>query len=113
MKEVRQMPYTKKEAVAIWKQWKDENQMKYWAIRTFCSNCGGKENLQVHHNDGDKTHNDRDNLECLCNVCHLKFHNKEFVLAYLPEPKKDVPIIPIESYLGRRRRPKWLSHLSD
>jgi 5-methylcytosine-specific restriction endonuclease McrA len=29
---------------------------------------------QVHHIDGDPSHNDRSNLMCLCSGCHLRVH---------------------------------------
>lgn len=44
-----------------------------------CENCGVKPNhflhrrwWHTHHKDGDKTHNENSNLECLCILCHSK-----------------------------------------
>ncbi len=39
-----------------------------------CQNCYGKENLDIHHIDGDWQNNELDNLTCLCRSCHMKVH---------------------------------------
>ena len=39
-----------------------------------CSNCGSKDNLHIHHLDGDMTNNALANLMTLCGSCHGKWH---------------------------------------
>ena len=41
-----------------------------------CQECGGKENLHIHHKNRNKKDNNIDNLICLCNKCHGKKHKK-------------------------------------
>ena len=46
-----------------------------------CVVCGavltrGKHKFAVHHIDGDKTHNDFDNLVLVCPTCHAMLHDK-------------------------------------
>lgn len=33
--------------------------------------------LQVHHKDGNRKNNERDNLQVLCRPCHLSHHNRQ------------------------------------
>jgi len=40
-----------------------------------CKNCGATESVDVHHRDGDRTHNEISNLIPLCKSCHQKVHN--------------------------------------
>lgn len=52
-----------------------------------CQRCGwgeinpttGKCPLEIHHKDGDKTHNDLDNLELLCPNCHSLTPNYKYL----------------------------------
>jgi 5-methylcytosine-specific restriction endonuclease McrA len=43
-----------------------------------CEECGATRNLKtklritVHHRDGNPKNNERTNLQCLCNKCHLQ-----------------------------------------
>lgn len=43
-----------------------------------CGECGNTRDLKrnirigVHHSDGNPKNNQRTNLECICNICHLK-----------------------------------------
>ncbi len=41
-----------------------------------CIDCGEKRNymLHVHHIDGDRSNNDKSNLEVVCGNCHIKRH---------------------------------------
>lgn len=41
-----------------------------------CQRCRRNEMLQVHHVDGDRTHNDPLNLLTLCAACHLALHGR-------------------------------------
>lgn len=46
-----------------------------------CERCGRRpkllRNLHVHHRDGDRSNNERSNLELLCRWCHLRHHDEE------------------------------------
>jgi len=39
-----------------------------------CAECGGTENIEVHHIDGDRRNNDPQNLLPLCQPCHRDVH---------------------------------------
>ena len=41
-----------------------------------CESCGEKINLHIHHIDGDRTNNTKENLKTLCGNCHTKEHMK-------------------------------------
>lgn len=42
-----------------------------------CEICGSKQNLDIHHIDGNWQNNNLDNLMCLCRSCHMKEERKE------------------------------------
>lgn len=48
--------------------------MEYFLKYDKCQNCGGTNNLDVHHNDGDPFNNRLNNLTLLCRSCHIKEH---------------------------------------
>lgn len=69
--------------------YKDFLKTKYWKMSSYikkkkagnrCELCNGKKNLEVHHrtyeNHGYELFN-QDDLICLCNDCHQKFHKIE------------------------------------
>lgn len=39
-----------------------------------CNDCGGTDNLAIHHINGDHNDNSQANLMCLCNSCHARLH---------------------------------------
>ncbi len=39
--------------------------------KDYCEKCGGRENLQVDHIDGNRSNNKEGNLQTLCNKCHI------------------------------------------
>jgi len=41
-----------------------------------CQVCSDRENILVHHRDGDRSNNDLDNLIPLCESCHGKVHGR-------------------------------------
>ena len=41
-----------------------------------CERCRNGPPLEVHHRDGDRTHNALSNLEALCVRCHLAEHDR-------------------------------------
>lgn len=46
-----------------------------------CANCGikGKENLSIHHIDGDRKNNSYENLIVLCHNCHHRINAKKTI----------------------------------
>jgi hypothetical protein len=38
-----------------------------------CENCG-RRSVEVHHQDANRSNNNKDNLMFLCNECHILFH---------------------------------------
>jgi|GEM_PF-1747917 len=45
-------------------------------LEDFCEACGTKENLEVHHINGDIQENTKENTMTLCHPCHMKLHWK-------------------------------------
>lgn len=43
-----------------------------------CNRCGSKDQLLVHHKNGDHLDNKKANLEVLCSPCHTSHHKKEY-----------------------------------
>lgn len=39
-----------------------------------CGNCGSESQLNLHHNDKDRTNNSPENLQTLCAPCHTRWH---------------------------------------
>ncbi len=50
----------------------DKYYQRFTATR--CNRCSSKRYLVVHHIDGSRQNQKRDNLETLCSVCHRKEH---------------------------------------
>ena len=44
------------------------------SVGNTCEICGSKENIQLHHKDGDYQNNNVDNFMALCSECHHKQH---------------------------------------
>lgn len=42
-----------------------------------CEFCGSKNNLDIHHKDGNWQNNNLDNLICLCRSCHTKLEKNK------------------------------------
>ena len=42
--------------------------------RDACETCGSRSLLGLHHLDGDRTNNSRENLQTLCPRCHTRWH---------------------------------------
>lgn len=45
--------------------------------KSFCEMCGGKELLEIHHIDRDKSNNKEENIQTLCKPCHALLHYVE------------------------------------
>lgn len=43
-----------------------------------CNRCGSKDQLLVHHKNGDHFDNELENLEVLCSPCHTSHHKTEY-----------------------------------
>ena len=43
-----------------------------------CSRCGSKDQLLVHHKNGNHLDNNKANLEVLCSPCHTSHHKTEY-----------------------------------
>lgn len=39
--------------------------------KSYCESCGGTERLEIDHIDADPSNNKLDNLQTLCNNCHI------------------------------------------
>jgi hypothetical protein len=58
-----------------------------------CGECGSDENIVVHHVDGDREHNELQNLLPLCRSCHTKVHRDNGDLSHLTSKLPDEKII--------------------
>jgi len=55
---------------------------KHWSNlgytkKTKCERCASKSNLVVHHRDRNRQNNALDNLETLCQLCHIQEHKED------------------------------------
>jgi len=39
--------------------------------KSYCEKCGGTERLEIDHIDANRSNNNPDNLQTLCNNCHI------------------------------------------
>lgn len=77
----------------------DGESVKFFAIRdskvrhnTPCEHCGCEmtDTFELHHVDGDRAHNDEDNLVWLCNSCHKKAH---YAMGRVRQYQKGIPTV--------------------
>ena len=55
-----------------------------------CGNCSGRDDLFIHHKDGDDSNNAENNLQVLCRKCHAALHGKiRFNQKYPVHPFKE------------------------
>lgn len=59
----------------------DGRNARYWAFKVYkrkpiCERCGSTDNIHVHHKNRDRDDNSDENLEILCQSCHMKEHGK-------------------------------------
>lgn len=59
------------------KWWDKRRELIFRRDNYTCLKCGTKDNLLVHHRDGNDRHNSINNLMTLCQKCHLGLHGKE------------------------------------
>jgi hypothetical protein len=67
-----------------------------------CSQCESTNNLVIHHKDFDHFNNSLNNLEVLCNHCHLSLHAKTYYIAIRSgqKPPKSNGIVGWKKNLG-------------
>jgi len=53
-----------------------------------CKRCGYNYSLVIHHIDGDKNNQKKDNLICLCYNCHAKIHSSPRPYIYKNQLKR-------------------------
>lgn len=64
-------------------------------VKDLCSRCGATEDLGIHHKNDDHYDNRLENLEVLCNSCHMSITKKEWwdaKRAGSPTPKSNGPV---------------------
>ncbi len=60
-------------------RWKDGRQRRAYrnlVPKRVCATCGVASGLGIHHIDPDHYNNARENLQVLCNPCHMALHKK-------------------------------------
>lgn len=64
-------------------------------VKEKCARCGTTENLGIHHVNGDHYDNRAENLQVLCNSCHMSVEKQAWwdaKKAGLPTPKSNGPV---------------------
>jgi len=56
-----------------------------------CSECGDREEIEVHHIDSNRLNNELENLIPLCHSCHMCVHNGEDGYEHLTEKLSQEP----------------------
>jgi len=65
----------------------------------WCGNCL-KENLTIHHIDGDRENNRYDNKIIMCHNCHNRFHNSKGISIEDIKERKKILIVKILTQYG-------------
>ncbi len=64
-----------------------------------CQNCGGKDNLHIHHINGNHKDNNIKNIKILCRKCHFELHrSKRIKLANNIKIKQNEKVKPTKKY---------------
>jgi len=56
-----------------------------------CIVCSERDDIVIHHKDGDRNNNDLRNLTALCKDCHRKVHGKKSLTGRLAELQIQLP----------------------
>jgi len=72
---------TKDKARQLWDYWKLTNKKRYTHRTEQCSECNTTKRVGLHHVDGDKTNNEKNNHIALCWNCHMK-RTKTITIKY-------------------------------
>jgi len=67
-----------------------------------CVLCDSKKNLEIHHINGIKRDNKKENLVCLCRKCHLRIDAND--RAILPARKQERKFYDDDFYKGIKQR---------
>lgn len=79
-------------------QYKDGRSTRLYrklVVKDVCGNCGATERLSVHHKNDDHYDNRVENLQILCESCHISLAKKAWWAAKkagLPTPKGNGPV---------------------
>lgn len=79
-------------------RYKDGSQSRLYRlviVKDKCRHCGTKDNLSVHHKNDDHYDNRLENLEVVCNSCHMSETKRRWWAAKkkgLPTPKSNGPV---------------------
>jgi len=83
-----------------------------WAIKVakkrlkwMCSICSAKEDLEVHHKDGNINNNIIENLQVVCPKCHASLHKEERLKA--TQKIKKGKLVPCDYCGALIYRPRW------
>lgn len=75
------LPIRESLRTAPWRLDRSENYTRiaydYLGIERVCILCGSADRVHIHHIDGDRTHNTKENIMTLCVSCHTYVHWKK------------------------------------
>ena len=60
----------------MWRGGQERRPYRKLIVKDICSSCQATEKLLIHHKDFDHLNNTLENLQILCNPCHLSLHKK-------------------------------------
>jgi hypothetical protein len=78
-----------------WKDGMSRRGYRKFIVKEKCNRCSSKDGLGIHHKDNDHFNNDPDNLEVVCNSCHMSEHKKAYWKAIKEgqtPPKSNGPV---------------------
>jgi 5-methylcytosine-specific restriction endonuclease McrA len=78
-----------------YKDGKSSRLYRTMVVKDECGRCGATEGLSVHHKNNDHYDNRLENLEVLCESCHISLAKKAWWAAKragLPTPKSNGPV---------------------
>lgn len=92
-------------------RWKTKRRAFVEAGNDFCTCCGVRSNLEVHHIDPYRSSRDDSwsNLATVCHRCHMRMEKWSETIASLPQHKRAIAVAIVQAHM----QDTWLLHKQD